>query len=85
MQLLFLRQANPKHLGNSLHLHRQRNEASSQKGVSTLTFNGTSEKSPKLAQSIALCQIRSIFTDKYPTPTAVFRIQYYFLFNKEHL
>jgi hypothetical protein len=41
-----LRQANLKHLGNSLHLHHQRNEASSQKGVSTLTFNGTSEKSP---------------------------------------
>jgi hypothetical protein len=70
----------PKHLGNSLHLHHQRNTANSQKGASTLTFSVTSEKGPKLAQSIALCQSRSIFTDKYPTPTAVFRIQYYFLF-----
>ena len=55
LQLLLLRQANPKHLGNRLHLHHQCNEANSQKGVSTLTFNGISEKSPKLAQSIALC------------------------------
>ena len=45
----------PKHLGNSLHRHHQRNEVSSQKGVNTLTFSGTSERSPKLAQSIALC------------------------------
>jgi hypothetical protein len=39
-------------------------------------------------QSIALCQSRSIFTDKYPTSTAVFCIfafQSYFLFNKEQL
>jgi hypothetical protein len=73
-----LRQANPKHLGNSLHRHHQHNEVSSQKGVSTLTSSGISEKSPKLAQSIALCQSRSIFTNKYPTSTAAFRI---FAFN----
>jgi hypothetical protein len=64
----------PKHLGNSLHRHHQRNEVSSQKGVNTLTFSGTSERSPKLAQSIALCQSRSTFTDKYPTSTVAFRI-----------
>jgi hypothetical protein len=67
-------QANPKHLGNSLHRHHQHNEVSTQKGVSTLTFSGTSERSPKLPQSIALCQSRSTFTDKYPTLTAAFRI-----------
>jgi hypothetical protein len=59
----------PEYVGNHQH-----NEVSSQKGVSTLTSNGTSEKSPKLAQSIALCQSRSTFTDKYPTSTAAFRI-----------
>jgi hypothetical protein len=85
LQLLLLRQANLRHLGNSLHLHHQRNEASSQKEVSTLTSNETLEKSSKLAQSIVLCQSRSIFTDKYPTPTAAFRIQSHFLFNKEQL
>jgi hypothetical protein len=67
-----LRQANPKHLGNSLHLHHQCNETSGQKGVSTLTFNGTSEKSLKLAQSIAPCRSRSTFTDRYPTPDISF-------------
>jgi hypothetical protein len=74
LQLLLLRQVNPKHLGNSLHRHHQRNEVSSQKGVNTLTFSGTSERSPKLAQSIALCQSRSTFTNKYPTSTAAFHI-----------
>jgi hypothetical protein len=64
----------PKHLGSSLCRHHQHKEASSQKGVSALTPSGTSERSPKPAQSIALCQNRSTFTDKYPTSTAVFRI-----------
>jgi hypothetical protein len=83
-----LRQANPKHLGSSLHRHHQHKEDISQKGVSTLTFSGTSERSPKLAQSIALCQSRSTFTDKYPTSAAAlshFYIHYYFLFNKKQL
>jgi hypothetical protein len=86
VQLLLLRQVNPKHLGNSLHRHHQRSEVSSQKGVSTLIFSESSERSPKVAQSIALCQSRSTFTDRYPTSTAVFshfHIQYYFLVNKE--
>jgi hypothetical protein len=83
-----LRQVNPKHLGNNLHRHHQRSEDSSQKGVSTFTFRGTSERSLKLAQSIVLCQSRSTFTDKYPTSTAVFShfyIQYYFFVDKEQL
>jgi hypothetical protein len=50
----------------------QCNETNSQKGVSIPTSNGTSEKIPKLAQSIVLCQNRSIFTNKYPTSAAVF-------------
>jgi hypothetical protein len=69
-----LRQANPKLPGNSFHRHHQYNELRSQKGASTLTPRGTSEKNPKLAQSIALCQSRSTFIDKYPTKTALFRI-----------
>ena len=72
LQLLLLRQVNLTHLGNSLHLHHQCNEASSQKGVSILNTNETSEKSLKLAQSIVLCQNRSTFIDKYPTSAAVF-------------
>jgi hypothetical protein len=62
-----LRQANLRYPGNSLHLHHQCNEASSQKGVSTLTSNETSERSPKLAQSTVLCHSRSISTEGYPT------------------
>jgi hypothetical protein len=57
-------------------------------GISTLIFRGTSERSPKLAQSIAPCQSRSTFIDKYPTSIVVFShfyIQYYFLVNKEQL
>ena len=72
LQLLLLRQVNLRHLGNSLHLHHQCNEASSQKVVSILNTNETSEKSPKLAQSIVLCQNRSTFTNKYPTSATVF-------------
>jgi hypothetical protein len=72
LQLLLLRQVNLRHPGNSFHLHHQCNEASSQKGVSILNINETSEKSPKLTQSIVLCQNRSTFIDKYPTSTTVF-------------
>jgi hypothetical protein len=49
-QLLLLRQANPRHVGNNFHLHHQYNEVSSQKGASTLINNETSERSHKLAQ-----------------------------------
>jgi hypothetical protein len=48
--------SNLRHLSNSFHLHHQYNEASSQKGASTLICNETSERSPKLAQSTVLCQ-----------------------------
>jgi hypothetical protein len=48
--LLLLRQANLRHLGNSLHLHHQCNphipKASSQKGANTLTSSETSGSSP---------------------------------------
>ena len=78
LQLLLLRQVNLRHLGNNLYLHHQCNEASSQKGVSIPTSNGTSEKNPKLAQSIVLCQDRSTFIDKYPTSAAVFKFSIIF-------
>jgi hypothetical protein len=84
LQLLLLRQANLRHLGNSLYLHHQYNEASSQKGVSILTTNETSEKSPKLAQSIVLYQNRSIFTNKYPTSAAVFAFSIIFFLIKNN-
>jgi hypothetical protein len=82
LQVLLLRQVNLRHLGNSLHLHHQCNEASSQKGASTLTSNETSERSPKLAQSTALCQNRSTSTRIYPTSATVFCIRHHFLFYK---
>jgi hypothetical protein len=53
-------------------------------GANMLNNKGTSENSPKLAQSIALCQSRSTFIDKYPTLIAVFASQFYFLYNKGH-
>jgi hypothetical protein len=85
---LVLQQVNPKHLGNSFHRHHQYNEVRSQKGASTLTPRGTSERSPKLAQSTALCQSRSTFTDKISyldSSFLHFRIQFYFLCSKEQL
>src|SRR5690242_5218251 len=87
LQLLLLRQANHRHLGNSLHLHRQYNprtpEANSQKGASMLTSSETSGRSPKLTQSTVLCQNRSISTKRYPTPETVFAFIIIFFFNKE--
>src|SRR5688500_8132552 len=47
-------------------------------------FPFTSESSPKLVQSTALCQSQSTSIDKYPTLIAVFLIQSYFLCNKGH-
>jgi hypothetical protein len=70
--------------GNSLRLYHRCNKANSQKGANMLHTKGTSENSPKLAQSIALCQSRSTSIDKYPTLIAVFFIQFYFLCNKGH-
>jgi hypothetical protein len=65
LQLLLLRQANLRHLGNNFHLHHQYNEASSQKGASTHISNETSERSPKLVQSTVLYQSRSTSTRRY--------------------
>jgi hypothetical protein len=76
LQLLLLRLASHMHLGNNLHLHHHYNlhipEASSQKGASILISSETSGRSPKLAQSIVLCQNRSISTKRYPTSETVF-------------
>jgi hypothetical protein len=87
LQLLLLRLASHRHLGNSLHLHHHYKlhipEASSQKGASILISSDTSGKSPKLAQSTVLCQNRSISTKRYPTPETVFAFVIIFFFNKE--
>jgi hypothetical protein len=87
LQFLLLRQANLRHLGNSLHLHHQCNphipKASSQKGSITLTSSETSGSSPKLAQSTVLCQNRSTSTKRYPSSETVFAFVIIFLFNKE--
>jgi hypothetical protein len=87
LQLLLLRLANDKHLGNSLHLHHQYNphipEASSQKGASIITNNETLGRSLKLAQSTVLCQSRSTSTKRYPTSETVFAFVIIFFFNKE--
>jgi hypothetical protein len=82
-----LRQANLRHLGNSPHLHHQCNplipKASSQKGASTVTSRETLWSSPKLAQSIVLCQNQSTSTKIYPTSETAFTFVIIHLFNKE--
>jgi hypothetical protein len=83
LQLLLLWQANLRHLGNNFHLNHQYNEASSQKGASTLISNETSERSPKLAQSTVLYQSRSTSTRRYPAAEIVLAFVTIFLFNKE--
>jgi hypothetical protein len=71
LQLLLLRQAIHKLLGPSSHYHHYCHllipEASSQKGTSTPNSSATLGRSPKLVQSIALYQNRSIYTEEYPT------------------
>jgi hypothetical protein len=49
------------------HCHLLIPKASSQKGTSTPNSSATSGRSPKLVQSIALYQNRSIYTEEYPT------------------
>jgi hypothetical protein len=70
-QLPLLRQVIHKLLGPSSHYHHHCHllipEASSQKGTSTPNSSATLERSPKLVQSIALYQNRSIYTEEYPT------------------
>jgi hypothetical protein len=83
LQLLLLQQANLRRLGNSLHLHHQCNEASSQKGASILISSETSERSPKLALSTVPCQNRSTSTRRYPTSATVLAFVFIFRLNKE--
>jgi hypothetical protein len=89
LQLLLLRLASHRHLGNSLHLHHHYNlhihEASSQKGASIPISSEISRRSPKLAQSTVPCQNRSISIERYPTPEAVFTFIVTFFFTKEQL
>jgi hypothetical protein len=67
LQLLLLRQVIHKLLGPSSHYHHHCHlltpEASSQKGTTTPNSSATSGRSPKLVQSIALYQNRSIYTE----------------------
>jgi hypothetical protein len=71
LQLLLLRQVIHKLPGPSSHYHHHCHllipEASSQKGTSTPNISATSGRSPKLVQSIALYQNRSIYNEEYPT------------------
>jgi hypothetical protein len=71
LQLLLLRQVIHKLPGPNSHYHHHCHlltpEASSQKGTSTPNNSATSGRSPKLVQSIALYQNRSIYTEEYPT------------------
>jgi hypothetical protein len=62
--VLLLRRVNLKPLGNNLRHHHRCSKANSQKGASMAHTKGTSENSPKLAQSTALCQSRSTSIDK---------------------
>jgi hypothetical protein len=80
-QLLLLRQVIHKLPGLSSHYHHQcyllKPEASSQKG------SATSGRSPKLVQSTALYQTRSIYTKKYPTfDVPLTFMSFYFLCEK---
>jgi hypothetical protein len=71
LQLLLLRQVIHKLPSSSSHYHHHCHlltpEASSQKGTSTPNNSATSGRSPRLVQSIALYQNRSIYTKEYPT------------------
>jgi hypothetical protein len=49
------------------HYNRLTPEASSQKGASTPSNNGSSGRNPKLAQSTVLCRNQSTFIERYPT------------------
>jgi hypothetical protein len=71
LPLLLLRQVIHKLPGPSSHYHHHCllliPEANSQKGTSTSNSSATLGRSPKLIQSIALYQNRSIYTEEYPT------------------
>jgi hypothetical protein len=54
--------------------------ASSQKGTNTLSSSAIFGRSPKIAQSIALCPNPSTSTKEYPTPgVSLFFLPFYFL------
>jgi hypothetical protein len=88
LQLLLLRQVIHKLPGPSSHYHHHCHlltpEANSQKGTSTPNSSATSGRSPKLVQSIALYQNRSIYTEEYPTfDVPLSFMPFYFLYEKQ--
>jgi hypothetical protein len=88
LRLLLLWQVIHKLPGPSSHYHHHCHlltpEASSQKGTSTPNNSATFGRSPKLVQSIALCQSRSIYTKKYPTfDVSLSFMPFYFLYKKQ--
>jgi hypothetical protein len=88
LQLLLLRQVIHKLPSPSSHYHHHCHllipEANSQKGTNTPNISTTSGRSPKLVQSIALYQNRSIYTEEYPTfdELLFFMPFYFFVRNK---
>jgi hypothetical protein len=88
LQLLLLQQVIHKLPGPSSHYHHHCHlltpEANSQKGTSTPNSSATSVTSPKLVQSIALYQNRSIYTEEYPTfDVPLSFMPFYFLYEKQ--
>jgi hypothetical protein len=87
LQLMLLRQVIHKLPGLNSHHHQCHlliPEASSQKGTSTPNSSATSGRSPKLVQSTALYQSRSIYTKKYPTfDVPLSFMLFYFLCEKQ--
>jgi hypothetical protein len=84
-----LRLAIHRLLGHNSHLHHHYNRfipgASSQKGTSTLNSNGISERNPKLAQLIVLCQNPSTFIERYPTPKMLLWLFFILFFKKQSM
>jgi hypothetical protein len=90
LQPLLLRQVIHKLPGPSSHYHHHCHllipEASSQKGTNTPNSSATSGRSPKLVQSIALYQNRSIYIKEYPTVDVPLSFMpFYFLAEKQVL
>jgi hypothetical protein len=71
LQLLLLRLVSHRLLGHSFHLRHHCNllihGVSSQKGASTPSNRGISERNPKHAQSTVLCRSQSTSIERYPT------------------
>jgi hypothetical protein len=70
-----------KLLGLSSHRHHHCNllipEANNQKGANTPNNNMTSRRSPKLVQSIVLCQNQSTYTEQYPASQILLFLGYF--------